>query len=383
MKKIIALFAVMMMLVSPLAAETKKKQEDVDYVALAALLMKDGHYDRAEIALKQVNLEEKNLDKVRYYTLSGMVYMKKALYVAAIENFEKSIEAGQTDMTVYLYIAQANYELKEYRETLDAFAKAGELAKKKPTFYAMAAQCHWMLKERDEAFNVLNEAMAAFSGHHAFLKQAFYYLIELQLYQEALVYAERYLAGGTADADAYLAIGSALKSSGEYDKALLVLEKAQMAYPQHAKITVMLAHVYIDLGKLHAAADLFDKASIIEATYVAEASEMYRRAKELYRSLYLNAQIVDQQEKYKQRMAIFLEFGDFEKAAAMADALERVDLVENEDIRYALAFSLYQTGNYEATEKHLQLLSRPDLFEKATQLRTNIEKCEQNPWECY
>jgi tetratricopeptide (TPR) repeat protein len=382
MKKLIALFALMAMLVSPLAAE-EKKQEDVDYVALAALLMKDGHYDRAEIALKQVNLEDEELDKVRFYTLSGMVYMKKGLYVAAVENFYNSIDAGQQDPVVYLYIAQADFELKEYRKTLDAFAKAGELAQKRPTFYAMAAQCHWMLKEHNESFDLLNAGLAVFPEHTAFLKQAFYYLVELNLYQEALEYADRYLAGGTADADAYLAIGSALRSSGEYDKAVGILEKAHLAFSDNAKITVLLAHVYIDLGMLHPAADLFDRASVIESTYIAEASEMYRRAKELYRSLYLNAQILDQQEKYKQRMAILLEFGDFEKAAAMAEALERVNLIENEDIRYALAFSLYQVGDYPATEQHLQLLSRPDLFQKATKLRGNIEKCEQNPWECY
>jgi tetratricopeptide (TPR) repeat protein len=372
----------MMLLVSPLAA-TEKKEADIDYVALAALLMRDGHYDRAEAALQQVDPEDEKVDKVRFYTLGGMVYMKKGLYLAAVEQFEKAVESGQEDPVIYLYIAQAHYELKDYGKTLEAFEKAGELARKKPSFFAMEAQCHWMLGERNRALEVLNEGLTAFPEHHGFLKQAFYYMVELQLYQEALHYAEAFLAGGNADTEAYLAIGSALKSSGEYAKALRILEKAHLRFPDHAKLTVLLAHVYIDLGRLHAAADLFDKAAVIESTYTSEASEMYRRAKELYRAIYLNAQILDQQEKYKQRMAILLEFGDFDKAAAMADALERVGLIENEDIRYALAFSLYQVGDYEATEQQLQQLSRPDLFQKATKLRANIEKCEQNPWECY
>jgi tetratricopeptide (TPR) repeat protein len=381
-KKLLTLATIVMLLVSPLAAKAEK-QADIDYVALAALLMRDGHYDRAETALQQVDPEDGKVDKVRFYTLGGMVFMKKGLYVTAVEQFEKAIAAGQNDPVIHLYIAQAHYALKAYGKTLDDFARAGELAGTKPGFFAMAAQCHWMLEARNDALGVLNEGLAAFPEHNAFLKQAFHYMVELQLYQEALHYAERYLDGGNADAEAYLAIGSALKGSGEYGKALRILEKAHLRFPDNARLTVLLAHVYIDLGRLHAAADLFDRAAVIESTYIAEASEMYRRARELYRAIYLNARIADQQEKYRQRMAILLEFGDFEKAAAMADALERVNLVENEDIRYALAFSLYQVGDYEATEQQLQQLSRPDLFQKATRLRANIEKCEQNPWECY
>ena len=381
MKRFLTLATLMaMLLVSPLAAEPKEK---VDYVALAALLMRDGHYDRAEAALQQVDPEDEKVDKVRFHTLGGMITMKKGLYVAAVEQFEKAIAAGQSDPVLYLYIAQAHYELKEYRKALDAFERAGTPAEGKPGFFAMRAQCHWMLKAYDDALGLLQSGQERFPTYNAFLKQAFYYMVELQLYQEAQFYAERFLQSGDVDAEAYLAIGRALKSSGEYEKALRILEEAHLRFPGNAKLTVLLAHVYIDLGRLHPAADLFDKASVIESTYTAEASEMYRRAKELYRAIYLNAQILDQQEKYKQRMAILLEFGDFEKAAAMADALDRIGLIENEDIRYALAFSLYQVGAYDATERQLQQLSRPDLFQKATQLRANIEKCEQNPWECY
>jgi negative regulator of genetic competence, sporulation and motility len=133
---------------------------------------------------------------------------------------------------------------------------------------------------------------------------------------------------------------------------------------------------------VQAAADLFDQASIEDPKYTKEAAEMLRRAKEFTLALYKNAELTDMQEKYKQRVAIYLEFGEFERVVATHSALERSGLLDDENIRYALAYSYYMSSNFKASEAQLKELTRPDLFEKATELRKNIEKCQNNSWEC-
>ena len=109
---------------------------------------------------------------------------------------------------------------------------------------------------------------------------------------------------------------------------------------------------------------------------------MLRRAREFTLSLYKNAQLTDTKEKYKQRIAIYLEFGAYERVVVTASALKRSGLLEDENIHYALAYAYYKTSNFEKSERELQALSRPDLFEKATELRKNMEKCKNNIWEC-
>ena len=115
---------------------------------------------------------------------------------------------------------------------------------------------------------------------------------------------------------------------------------------------------------------------------ISEAAELYRRAGRTSRALMLNGQIRDQSVKLKQRLAILLELQRFEQAASMDEDLVRIGLLEDEDIRYALAYAVFKTGDFDGAEFHLQKLSRPDLFRKAAELRRAMADCSEEPWQC-
>jgi tetratricopeptide (TPR) repeat protein len=379
MKKIIILMIAAFL---GMAQAQESKKDDVDYIALAALLMRDGHVERAADALREVDTSDEKIDLIQYYTLKGLVDNKQEHYRSAIENFEKAIEAGQEDKNIYLYIAQDYFKLKEYDNCIGAMDRSGELGRSRPQLFAMRADCHWKMARHDVAMETIAEGQRLFGDYADFYKQRFYYLVALNLYQEALEDANKYLQMGEPDAKTYVTLIASLRRSGAVDKALVLSEKANLEFADNAEITVLLGHLYIDKGMTQAAADLFDEASKEEYKYTKESSEMFRRAKEFILALYKNSQILDQKEKLKQRLAIFLEFGDYERAAAMHDAMERNGLYENEDLRYAIAYSYYMIGEHEASEAQLKLLSRPDLFAKATELRKNMEKCQNNRWEC-
>ncbi len=383
MKRLFLILLLSIAFLSPVGAvDQKASAEEVDYLTLAAVLIRDGYFDRAETALKSVDLEKEDLDKVRFYTLRGLVYLKKQVYQQAIADFRQSIAEGQTEKSVYIYIAQAHYALKQYRETIDALNEAGELGREKPELFSIKAQCFWKLDAYNKAWDVLDEGETRFPEYVAFLRQRFFYLVELKLFQKAAVYGQRYLDSGKAKADDYLALGSALRKSGATDKALHFLELAKMKYPGNDLVIIELAHVYLEQDQIVTAATLFEEAARYKNKYSQEASELFRRAKQLYHALYLNSKITDQKEKLKQRLAIFLEFGDFEMAAAMEKALSRVGLLENEDMRYALAYSQFEVGDFENAEKHLQYLTRPDLFKKASELRKSMQECMADQFQC-
>mgnify|MGYP000471539254 CR=1 FL=1 len=363
-------------------AAEKSKSDEVDHVALAALLMKDGHYARAAETLNQADTTQKDFDFVLYYTIKGLVFTKQQLYSAANEQFYKAIESGQTEPSIYLYIAQNNFKLRDYQATIDALDKAGEIATAKPQLLALRAECHWKLEQKAEALDTLASVIKKFPEYYGVYKQRFNYFIELELYQSALEDADIYLAHEKPNAKPYLSFIGALRTSGATQKATALAERGNLQFLENADMTVMLAHLYLDKEMIHAAANLFDQASIEDAKYTKEASEMLRRAREFTLALYKNAQLNDTKEKYKQRIAIYLEFGEFERVVATDSALERSGLLEDENIRYALAYAYYMTSDFDKSEAQLRELTRPDLFEKATELRKNMEKCQNNSWEC-
>jgi len=365
------------------ASEKEKTHEDVDLVSLAALLTNDGYYHRANDTLDQVDTTKKNFNFSYFYTLRGVVANKTHDYKAAVKYFEQALAYPQTEKRVNLYIAEASYKLKDYKRTIKALDDAGELASSKANLVAFRAEAYWKLKAYDQAIGTLDRGYERFNKDGSFLKQKFFYLVQLSLFQEALDTAKVYLKSGmNVDAQTYLAFATALRKSGETTKAIKMLEEGRLRFRSEPKLTILLAHLYVDKNELFAAANLFENASYYDRNYTKEASELYRRAKAFVHALYLNSQLLDEKEKLKQRLAIYIEFGEFDRAIAMHTALERSGLLENEDIRYALAYTYYMRGQYNKSEALLQTLTKPDLFAKGITLRNNMEKCRANRWDC-
>lgn len=391
MKKIVLLTLVLFLNF----AYAKKSEEKIDYLNLAALMIQDKNYSRAAQMLKQVDItppkklengemeEKEPVDLVRYYTLSGLVANKLGNYELAIQHFKDAIKAGQTDRSIYLMLAQNYYKLKKYMECVEAIDNSGELGKQKPELFSMKAECYYKSENVAEALEALAEGIKKFEHYSRFYQQRFYYLMNQNLYQAAIEDADRFFATvKKMDAKTYVTFASALRKAGEVERAIHMMEKANLEFSKDVKVTVLLAHLYIDKGMIQAAAELFDEASIEDKKYEAESAEMYRRAKRFTEALYKNSILTDEKTKLNQRIAIYLEFEQYERIVAMADALKRNRVVENEDIRYALAYAYYMVGEHKKSEAELKKLTRSDLFRQATELRKNMEKCKNSPWEC-
>lgn len=368
-----------------LCVQVYAKSDEVDYVELGALMLSDGHIERANDALNMVDLNNTEVDLPRFYMLKGLVLTKKSFYEEANENFYKSIELNvdtNASKPLYLYIAQNSFKLKDYKGCIVALDKVPELMAQNAKLFGLKAECYWRENNKDNALAVLRDANRRFPDYWDAYKQRFYYLVSLELYQAALDDAHIYLKNAKSNETIMVNFINALRHSGQTDKAIELAEEANLRYPASAKVTVMLAHLYIDKDMIRAAAELFSEASIEDGKFTGESAEMYRRVEDYVMALLKNTQMLDTKEKYKQRVAIFLEYGDFERIIVSRKAMERSKLIEDENMRYALAYAYYMEGEFDETEALLQTLTKPDLFKKAIELRSKMEKCKNNVWEC-
>ena len=377
MKKII-----LILLLLSLTLSANKKNEDINHLELCALLLKDGYLNRANDELKQVNLEDEKVDKIRFYTIKGLLKTKLNEYEKANLAFHKSLKYGQIDKNIYLYIAQNNFKLQKYEQCINAINDSAELGSNRPNILALKAESYFRLKKYLDALNVLNDAINKFSTEYSFYKQRFNYFITLKLYQSALDDANTYLTNVKANERTTLSFISALRIAKQIDKAINLAEKANLEFAHSADVTVLLAHLYLDKDMTQAAAELFNEASIKNTKYIKEAAEMMRRAKKYIRALYKNSQMLDAKEKLKQQIAIYLEHGAYERIVVSAKALKRTTLLEDENIRYALAYSYYMVGKFESSEIELKKLKSSNMFTKAIEIRKNIQKCKDDIWEC-
>jgi tetratricopeptide (TPR) repeat protein len=375
--------ALLILALLSLAPALPADEDEVDHLALASLLVRDGKYDRASTEYAKVDPAQEDLDLIQYHTVGGLIALNRQEPARAITAFEAAVAAGQTEPSIYLYLAQAQFTLERYADVIRTLDRAGAAIEAMPAVWLMRAQAHWLQQQRQRALDVLAEGAARFPANLSFPRRQVFFLIELGYYQAASDLGSRYLAKATdAKEEDYLAIGSALRRAKQPDAAIRFLEAARLRFGPGENLTKQLAAVWLDRGMPLVAAELMHGAAQQNPALLPEAAELFRRAKQPQRALLLNAGISDQRVKLKQRVGLLLELGRYAEVLAMETALTRTGLIAEEEIRYAVAFSNYRNGDFEATERHLQKLTKPDLFRKATELRKLMSDCAEQRWQC-
>lgn len=382
-----------------LIAHAEEQQvEEIDYLALAARLLSDGHVDRAKGALSQVNMQAPGLDLHRYHLVSGLVALREKAYPAAAQAFRKAIAtppmvdpeadeatkkaAAKVDPQLYYYLAQAEFGAEQYKKVLEALDKVGDALADNENLPLLRAQAHYALGQKDAAFNTLSKAQKRFPKVPQFERLEVFWLIDLGLYQAAAEAGRHYVTRETTTVDDHIAIGEALRRGHGYKLAAEVLEAAHLMYPENDKVLLALAHVYVDLDQKFAAAMVLEDAARLNPKYTVEAAELYRQAKMNARALFINARVEDQKAKFRQRMSILLDDQQFERVAAMAPTIERLGLLEDDQIRYAMAYGFFKTGDFNGAERYLRGIKDASLFESAGGLRRAMRSCEPTDWSC-
>jgi tetratricopeptide (TPR) repeat protein len=236
--------------------------------------------------------------------------------------------------------------------------------------------------KKANAIGALSRGSKLFPKDATLLKQKFYYFAELKLYQASIEAAKAYMKKVPANDKEFISLAQMLLAGGESNEALKVLEEAKMRFPNSAKVHILLGHLYNKKDMPHTTAQLFEEGAYHDSKYLKEAAEMYRRAGVLSHALYLNSKMTDKKEKTKQKVAIYLDRGEFEKIIGLKDAMGRYGLLDDDNMRYALAYAYYIVKDYDTAEVHLKKIQDNELFSKATVIRKNIEKCKNNSLEC-
>ena len=396
--------------------------DEIDHVALASLLIYDASYEKAKEELAKVDKASPNFDAADYYTAYGVLYSKEKKTPEAITAYKKAIEATKTKHfaapktytqekylfsiasdaksktqapkfdaeakrkdkieQLYIYLTQEYYKQKDYKNTLIALEGAGELGKNRAELYTLRGECYYKQALHEETFAALNAGIKKFPQDTTLLKQKFYYFADLKLYQAAIDAARVYMGKVGVSAHEYTALAQMLIGANQTEQAIELLEEAKLKFPKEPSLGILLGHMYLKKDMKHATAHLFDESFYYDKKYLKDTVEMNRRAENNQRALYLNAQNIDKVEKLRQNIAIFLNAGEYRKIIGLEKALKRYKMLDDENLRYALAYSYYMSDDYKNAEEQLKYITDSELFSKATVIRKNIEKCTNNPMEC-
>lgn len=422
MNKILRFLSILIALNICIYGQKIDNKDMIDHLSLATLMIYDAKYEKAQEELELVDKTSKTFDKAKYYTIVGVLNSKLIKTEDAIKAYEKAIEATRTKLFIapkiinnkkylfsiagdeikkkkvpkydaekkrvekiselYMHITKEYYKLKDYKNTVISLEKAGEKGKSKASLYTLRAECYYKQKEYSKSIFYLSEGIKKFPKDTKLLKQKFYYFADLKLYQSAIDTSKIYMSKVGVSSKEYIALAQMLIGANQIDSAIKLLEEAKLMFYKDPKIGILLGHVYLKKDMKHTTAHLFEQSSYFDKKYIKDAVEMNRRAGNNLHAHYLNSQNINKVQKLKQKIAIYLNEQEYRKIIGLKEALKRYKMLDDDNLRYTLAYSYYMVGDYKNSERHLKFISDNELFSKATVIRKNIEKCMKNSLEC-
>ena len=191
-----------------------RKSHELDHLALATVMLKDGHIKRAAAALKSVDLKDESIDQVRYFTISGVIAMRLKDFSQALKAFEKVIALGQATPAIHITRARCAFALKACDTVEEALSAAGDDAWKDRELLVMRSECAWTEKNYEVAIDVLARGKTLFPEERQFVRKHIERLMELGLYQTASEVGEELLSGDNTSPDDILFLAEALAPRG-------------------------------------------------------------------------------------------------------------------------------------------------------------------------
>lgn len=221
------------LLVLIIATFVEAKQEDVaqvDHLSLASMMVYDGKFDKAKVALEEAKKYDADLDLSKYYTIKGVIAMRQEKHNDAIGYLKQAVNATKSkvylapkeaklqrkhlfsigsdtkkkDLKVhkvtfdaekirkeqlvklYRYLSQESYKVKAYLLTIKYLDLQGEEGRDQASEYMLRADCYWRSAHKDKAVEILTKGAKYFPKDQSLLKQKFYYFADLDCIKKRL-----------------------------------------------------------------------------------------------------------------------------------------------------------------------------------------------------
>jgi len=202
--------------------KAKKKEEPVEepseeeQLSLVALLIQDGHWDRAALVFEGIDPQDEGVDASRYHTLAGLLAFQREDWPATVRALSTARELGVEAEKVGLYMALAYVNMELYQTAL---VEARPLLGERPETWSVLAEALRQGGRSDEALLLLEEARLRFPDQSEFVVQLAGAQLETGQPLAAALLLERssLLEPGLA-----LEAAECFRRSGRLERALLV-----------------------------------------------------------------------------------------------------------------------------------------------------------------
>ncbi len=372
--------------------------DELEGYELVAALLRDQKLDLAESELKSERLKKSNPS--RYHILLGQLYYAKGLWKKSISEFN----LYPSDVTSKVYLGRNYFEVKDFKKCSQSYQQidkslyagldssgsvstglipATDQKLMLESDFLKKANCEFKIKSYPDTFLTLSEGQNQFKSFVLY-REKIAFKLKLGLIHEALVYALDQLAGNVyATPVQFLDIAELFHQQGHLEESLSVLEMGRSAYPTHMDLNLSLSQMYFQKSLLQASEEGFARASLTDGKYYYHTAELNRQIGRLQKAQYFNSYVQDDQQKLKQKIATYVDSNKFNLISSLKSVIQRSELNKDDEIKYALAYSLVKVGEVELPLKYLDSIRKPELLEKTKTLKNAVLECQIKNQSCH
>jgi len=352
--------------------------DDLEGYDLVTALIKDGKTAQAAEELKSSRLRKEN--PAIYRLLVSQLHYSKGEWQKAYDEADDVPTSEQFNYAL-LVKARAAFQLNAYGKCQKSFSLVPMEAIAIENDFIWRAQCEYKTKMYPQAWQSLLRGQKKFSGF-GIEREMIAFKVDLKMPHEALTQSLNWFAANAYLPGQILNVAEIFHQNNFPDYARAVLELGRAKFPMHLDINLTLSQLYFQKNLLLAAEEGFMRASFSDAKYFYHTAEMNRQLGNYERSQYFNAFVRDPKEKLKQKIATYVDAGKFPLIASLEPVINRSDLSRDDEIRYALAYSLVKMGQTERPLQYLSSITKPELIEKTTVLRKTLIDCQEKKDAC-
>lgn len=354
------------------------KYDEFEGYELVRVLVDDNKLDVAQKYLSEMGGDQKSATH-QYW--SGVVQYKKGNYKKAIEHLthtefpKHSSEQNKRD----LFLGRSYFYSENFKNCAQSFELAQSAKTEKDSL--LLSDCYQKSQRLDKAWATLAGVIRTSKNLEA-LQVVNLFLTSQKMFLLATSLSLDWLAANSTQSSDFITIADDFNKQAHPEGRLKVLEMARAKYPLDVDINLNLNQIYFERGMLLAVEEGFSRAALSDGKYAYHAAEINRQAGRYERSQFFNARIPDDKERLKQKLAIYVDKGQFAMIASLESILQRSPLINDDEIRYALAYSLVRTGEYKRPLQYLAKITNKDFLEKTVILRNALTDCVENNKVC-
>lgn len=350
--------------------------DEFEGLPLAEILSRDGRHAEAKAQLASLSGGERK--GPLFLRIEGEILFAEGKFDAALAKFKTALgTAAVADREpLWIWIARSQDRMDRAADCAESFARVSN---------PLPA---WILLIRAECENKAGKTAAAWSSltssdDAAVAKARLEMLLRLGLVGEALRVALERGARAEATPGDLLTTAETFEKHRRTAESFQVLEFARTRFPAEKDVLLAWAQIAYTRGLAEATANAFATAALTDPKFHYHAAEILRQLGHYERSRYLNRFIPDAEERLKQSVALHVDMNRWDLIAALEGPLSRGALARNDEINYALAYSLMRRKDgTPRVPTYLDRITRPEFLVKATALREAWNRCRDDGWAC-